>query len=240
MRTPATTTALFKSGQCGAGVLEGMDRGDLGLQEPVSVQAEQRTPGIDNLGRLALAVVGPLQAHHGDVLHQKIVGADGGYATTGKADHDQPSAPAHAAQCGLRRLPAGGQQHHPRLLYTFSLSAFIADPEVEYVSAMSMALEASHMQSFQDILNTLVPIASLDPSFLQFLNPDTIGASMLRLKGLPTAWLRSEEDLAALRQAAAQAAQAQQAVQISQGVKNLGGMDEATRAARMVEANAPE
>jgi hypothetical protein len=121
-----------------------------------------------------------------------------------------------------------------------SLSAFIADPEVEYVSAMSMALEASHMQSFQDILNTLVPIASLDPSFLQFLNPDTIGASMLRLKGLPTAWLRSEEDLAALRQAAAQAAQAQQAVQLSQGVKNLGGIDDATRAARMVEANAPE
>jgi hypothetical protein len=120
-----------------------------------------------------------------------------------------------------------------------SLSAFIADPEVEYVSAMSMALEASHMQSFQDILNTLTPIAALDPSFLQFLNPDTIGASMLRLKGLPTEWARTPEQLEELRQAMAQQAAAQQAVQLSQGVKNLGGMDEATRAARMVEANAP-
>ena len=44
----------------------------------------------------AVAVVGPLQAGHLDVLHQQVVGPDGRDVAGGKADHDHPAAPGHA------------------------------------------------------------------------------------------------------------------------------------------------
>ena len=110
----------------------------------------------------------------------------------------------------------------------------IADPEVEYVSAMAMALEQSQAGAFSEVLTILAPLAQLDPTFLEALNPDTVLPHLIRAKGLPVDFLRSPEDLAALRAARAQQAQAMQAQQASAAVRNLGGVDETARAAQML------
>lgn len=114
------------------------------------------------------------------------------------------------------------------------LGAFIADPEVEYVSAMALALEQSHISGLNEILATISPLAAIDPAWLDFLNPETVGAHLVRSKGLPVIFLRTPEQLAALNQAKQAQAMAAQAAQASQAVRNLGGVDETAKAAEMV------
>lgn len=123
------------------------------------------------------------------------------------------------------------------LLEQDSFGMFIADPEVEYVSSMAMALEQSHLTNFNDVLAVLTPLAQIDSSFLSFLNPNAIGSYLMRSKGLPTSFIYSQEEMAAKEQAAAEAAQSQaqqeQLMAMTQGVKNMGGVDEAAKAAEM-------
>jgi hypothetical protein len=111
------------------------------------------------------------------------------------------------------------------------LGAFIADPEVEYVSAMALALEQTHLAGLGEILAVLTPLAQLDPAWLAALNPDAIAPHLIRAKGLPESFLRSEREMAAIRAAQAEQAQAAQAMAATEGVRNLGGVDEAAKAA---------
>lgn len=116
------------------------------------------------------------------------------------------------------------------------ISAFIADPDVEFVSAMALALEQTQMGKLNDLIAVLTPLAQVDPTYLDFLNPDTVGAHLSRAQGLPSIFLRTPEQLEALQQARAQAAQAQQAAQASQAVRNLGGVDETAKAAQLLNS----
>lgn len=114
------------------------------------------------------------------------------------------------------------------------LGAFIADPEVEYVSAMALALEQGHLSGLSDILSVIGPLAQIDSSWLRPLKPEAIAMHLIRAKGLPTAFLRSDEELAALAAAEAAAAQQQQALAATEGVRNLGGVDQTAQAADML------
>jgi len=105
-----------------------------------------------------------------------------------------------------------------------AIGAFISDPEVEYVSAMALALEQTHLSGLADILSVLTPLAQIDPAWLDALNPDAIAPHLCRAKGLPAAFLRTDEQLAALRSAQAQAAQAAQAMQAPESVRYLCGI----------------
>jgi len=117
-----------------------------------------------------------------------------------------------------------------------ALGAFIADPEVEYVSAMALALEQGHLTGLQDILTVIGPLAQIDPGWLKPLKPEAIAMHLIRSKGLPTAFLRSEEEMAAMAEAEAQAMQQQQALAATEGVRNLGGVEPAGRLAdRLME-----
>lgn len=122
----------------------------------------------------------------------------------------------------------------PAVIEDDDLGAFIADPEVEYVSSMALALEQSHMGGLNDIISVLTPLASIDPAWLDFLNPATVGPHLVRAKGLPTIFLRTEQELAALAQARAQALEAQQAEAAAGAVRNIGGVDEMAKAAQMI------
>jgi hypothetical protein len=114
------------------------------------------------------------------------------------------------------------------------LGAFIADPEVEYVSAMALALEQGHLTGLQDILTVIGPLAAVDPAWLRPFKPEAIAPHLVRAKGLPTSFLRSEEELAAMAEAEAAAAQQMQAAQATEAVRNLGGVDETAKAAEMI------
>lgn len=114
------------------------------------------------------------------------------------------------------------------------LGAFIADPDVEYVTSMALALEESQLRGFDETLATIAPLAQVDPAWLDPLNPETIVPHLMRAKGLPVSFLRTPEQLAQLAQSRAMQSQAQAALAATQGVKNLGGIDEAQRAAGMM------
>lgn len=114
------------------------------------------------------------------------------------------------------------------------LSAFIADPDVEYVSAMALALEQGHLGKLNNVLGVLAPFAASDPAWLRALNPETIVPHLIRAEGLPVIFLRTPEQLAALAAAEQQAAAAQQALAMTQGVRNLGGVSETKRGLEMI------
>lgn len=103
------------------------------------------------------------------------------------------------------------------------LGAFIADPEVEYTSAMALALEQSQLANFADVMGVLAPLAEQDPGVYDFIDTDRIGAEFMRYKGLPEEFIRTPEAVAAMREARAQAAQMQQAEQAAGAVQKLGG-----------------
>lgn len=117
-----------------------------------------------------------------------------------------------------------------------NIGPYIGEPEVEYVSSMAMALEATHSAATQEILATFAPLAQIDPGYLDNLNPDTIVPHIIRARGLPVEFLRTAEQLQALRAGRDQAAKAAAAQQASAAVRNLGGVDETARAAAMLQS----
>lgn len=114
------------------------------------------------------------------------------------------------------------------------LGLFLADPEVEYVSAMALALEQSHLTSIQDILTVTAPLAQLDPTFLDSINPSTLIPHFFHAKGLPSILLRSEKQLAELGAARAAQAEQQQAMAASEAVRNLGGAQQTLQTAQQL------
>lgn len=127
----------------------------------------------------------------------------------------------------------------PAVVQSDDLGAFIADPEVEYVSAMALALEQSNLAGLNDILTVLTPLAAIDPRWLAWLNPDIVGPHLARAKGLPSCFSRTPEEMAAIAQAQAEQAMAEQAMAMTQGVRNLGGVDATAKAAQMMQNMPP-
>jgi hypothetical protein len=101
---------------------------------------------------------------------------------------------------------------------------------------MALALEQSHISGLNEIIATVGPLAQIDPTWLEFLNPATVGPHLVRAKGLPVIFLRTPEQMEELAQMKAQAAQAQAAQMASQSVRNMGGVDETAKAAEMLQA----
>jgi hypothetical protein len=104
-----------------------------------------------------------------------------------------------------------------------SLGAFIADPALEYTSAMALALEQSQLANFADVLAVLSPLAENDPGVFDWIDTDKVGPLFARYKGLPESIVRSPEAIEAIRAARAQAQQVAAAEQASGAVRNLGG-----------------
>lgn len=123
----------------------------------------------------------------------------------------------------------------PSVIGQDDVGQFIADPDVEFVSAMALALEQSHVNSLAEVFSVISPMAALDPGWLQGLSPERITEFVMRTKGLPNILMRTPEELAALQQAAQQAQQAQQAEQATAAVRNLGGVQGAQDAAMALE-----
>lgn len=103
------------------------------------------------------------------------------------------------------------------------LGAFIADPALEYTSAMALALEQSQLANFADVIAVLSPLAESDPGVFDWIDTDKIGPLFARYKGLPETIVRSPEAIEAIRAARAQAQQAAAAQEAAGTVKNLGG-----------------
>lgn len=81
--------------------------------------------------------------------------------------------------------------------------------EVEYVSKMALAIKMLENRSFAETMGMIGDFAALDPSILDNLNLDKIVQGVSSNNGMPTEWVRSEDEVKQLRMAKAQAAQQQ-------------------------------
>lgn len=115
------------------------------------------------------------------------------------------------------------------------LGASIDEPEIEFTSAMALALEQSSLANFTDVINTLGPIAAADPSVLDFIDTDVIGPAFFRYKGLEERFIRTPEEVDGIREARAQAQQMAQAREAASAVKDLGGPQGVAQIAAMDE-----
>lgn len=123
----------------------------------------------------------------------------------------------------------------PQVVEQDEIGAFIGDPDVEYVSAMALALEQSHVMGIAEMGQLLQPFAAHDPAYMDRLSPERVTEYIVRAKGFPTSILRTEEEMGAMEQQKQQMAIAQQAEMASGAVRNLGGVDETAKAAGMIQ-----
>jgi hypothetical protein len=84
--------------------------------------------------------------------------------------------------------------------------------KIEYNSPLTRAMRADQGVGFLRTIEALSPLAQVDPSVMDVFNPDEIGIGLADINGVPAKWLRSKEEIDALRQGRAQAQQAQQLV----------------------------
>lgn len=99
--------------------------------------------------------------------------------------------------------------------------------EVEYVSKMALAIKMLENRSFAETMQMLMGFIELDPSVMDNLNMDKIVQGVSSNNGMPTEWVRSEDEVKAMRQARAQAQQKQmqeqQMLQMADAVPKLQG-----------------
>jgi Bacteriophage head to tail connecting protein len=97
--------------------------------------------------------------------------------------------------------------------------------QIEYTSPMAMALRAQEGTAIMNTVSDLAQMANLDKSVLQLFDFHEAGREMATIRGCPAKLIRSEEEVQALMEHAAQTQQdsqaAQQAPQVAMGVKNL-------------------
>jgi hypothetical protein len=98
-----------------------------------------------------------------------------------------------------------------------------AEYRIEYDSPMSRMMRAEKAAGFMRVLGSLSEYAKItgDLEPLDHMNFDAATPDMLDINGAPVAWTRSEEEIAARREARNQAAQAQQMVDAAPAAASL-------------------
>lgn len=104
-------------------------------------------------------------------------------------------------------------------------------PQVSYTSKIALAIKALETQSFMQFVEVVAPLVQVDPTVLDAVHTDRAIKGLARNLGLPVEWIRTEEEVAAVRQqrAEAQAAQAQaeQAKLLAGAAKDASAADPA-------------
>ena len=110
--------------------------------------------------------------------------------------------------------------------------------DIEYVSPLNRAQRAEEGVAIMQTLQAISPLAQIDPSVMMVFDPQAIARELAEINGVPAKVLRSPEDVQAMKDQQAQAAQAQQLLQaapvISSSVKDL------SQAASMAGAGAQQ
>lgn len=81
---------------------------------------------------------------------------------------------------------------------------------IEYQSPLNLAQKAGAGVAIMNTLQAISPLAQVDPNVLHRYNLDKAGELLGRINGVPEDIIRSDEEVAALSEQSAQAAQAQQ------------------------------
>lgn len=92
--------------------------------------------------------------------------------------------------------------------------------EIVYDSPMSRMQRAEELVGVQRTMEVLAPFMQIDPSILEIFDRDKLAALAAEVSGVPPTVLRSEEELAEMRE---QAAQAQAIQEMVQGAPQVAG-----------------
>ena len=87
------------------------------------------------------------------------------------------------------------------------------DVEIQYVSPLNRSQRAEEGVAILRTLEAIAPIAQLDPSVMMRFNPDAIVKELAEINGVPAKILRSDEEIAEMRQQQSQQAEAQALLQ---------------------------
>jgi len=85
--------------------------------------------------------------------------------------------------------------------------------EVVYDSPLARAQRSEETVGFARTMEMIIPIAQQDPSVLAMFDFEKTSRGLAELNGMPARWMRSEQEVQALRDQQAQAQQAQQMLQ---------------------------
>lgn len=100
--------------------------------------------------------------------------------------------------------------------------------EVEFVSPIAKAQRLEEARGLAETVELMAPIITAKPETLDNLDPDKAFRGVADLRGVPSAWLRSADAVAQIRDARAQQAQQSQAMQTA--------TDGAPAAAKLISA----
>ena len=106
------------------------------------------------------------------------------------------------------------------------------DPEIEFNSRLSMALEMTEISGLLQTIDELAPMAEvMGPQVFDWLDDAKLGPKLARARGVSSEVMRSSEQIDAVReqraQQAQQAAEAEQAQQLAGAIGSVGGVDQA-------------
>lgn len=111
-----------------------------------------------------------------------------------------------------------------------------AELKIEYESPMTRAMKAEEAAGFYRTVEAVMPVAQVKPEVLDTFDWEKATRGIARINGVPEDWILSEEDLAALQQGKATAAQAQQLLQaapvVTDAMKNVADIQQQQRQAR--------
>lgn len=82
--------------------------------------------------------------------------------------------------------------------------------DVEYVSPLNRAQRADEGVAIMRTLEAVTPLAQIDPRVMMVFDPEAVARELAEINGVPVKVMRSKEQIAAMEEAKAQAAQAQQ------------------------------
>lgn len=94
------------------------------------------------------------------------------------------------------------------------------DVEIEYVSPLNRAQRAEEGVAILRTLESVTPLAQIDPSVMMIFNPEMIARELSEINGVPAKVLRSREEIEAMKMEQAQQAEAQQLLQAAPVVAN--------------------
>lgn len=94
------------------------------------------------------------------------------------------------------------------------------DVEIEYVSPLNRAQRAEEGVAILRTLESVTPLAQIDPSVMMIFNPEMIARELSEINGVPAKVLRSREEIEAMKMEQAQQAETQQLLQAAPVVAN--------------------
>lgn len=81
---------------------------------------------------------------------------------------------------------------------------YLPDPEITYTSRLALQIKAIHNEAFERVAGALGPMYEIMPGVFDHIDSDAVTRGIARNEGLPESWLRSQQDVDAMRQARAE------------------------------------